>query len=274
MIDQTGTPKAELTQGEHKSIQTDRIILVPGPGDEIETIRFIYDLFVHQSRTEVEIASLLNQREVLTDLGRAWTRAIVHQILINEKYVGNNVWNRSSCKLKGKRVYNAPDRWIRHDKAFEPIVDDETFQAAQRIIDERSRSYSNEELLDLLRGLLEQHGYLSGVIIDELEFGPSSSVYRNKFGSLIRAYELIGFMPERDYRYIEINRALRRMYPGFIDATIRGIQEIGGKVRLDPESDLLNVNDEFTASLCLVRSQETGAGTYRWHVRFDMGLPP
>ena len=108
LIDQNGAPKAELTQGEHKSIQTDRIILVPGPSDEIETIRFIYDLFVHQSRTEAEIANLLNQREVLTDLGRAWTRATVHQILINEKYVGNNVWNRSSCKLKGKRDPTRP----------------------------------------------------------------------------------------------------------------------------------------------------------------------
>ena len=126
----------------------------------------------------------------------------------------------------------------------------------------------------MLRGLLEQHGYLSGIVIDELEFGPSSSAYRSRFGSLIRAYELIGFTPDRDYRYIEINRALRRMYPGFIDATIRGIQEIGGKVQLDAETDILNVNDEFTASLCLVRSQETVAGTYRWHVRFDMGLRP
>jgi DNA invertase Pin-like site-specific DNA recombinase len=44
LIDQNGTPKAELTHGEHKSIQTDRIILIPGPTDEIETIRFIYDL--------------------------------------------------------------------------------------------------------------------------------------------------------------------------------------------------------------------------------------
>ena len=150
----------------------------------------------------------------------------MHQILINEKYVGNNVWNRSSCKLKGKRVSNPPDRWIRHDKAFDPIVDDETFQAAQKIISERARSYSDEELLDLLRGLLEQHGYLSGIVIDELEFGPSSSAYRSRFGSLIRAYELIGFTPERDYRYIEINRALRRMYPGFIDAQYAAFRKL------------------------------------------------
>ena len=57
-------------------------------------------------------------------------------------------------------------------------MDDETFQAAQRIIGERAKHYSDEELLDLLRGLLERHRYLSGIIIDELELGPSSSAFR------------------------------------------------------------------------------------------------
>jgi DNA invertase Pin-like site-specific DNA recombinase len=274
LIDQSGAPKTELGRGEHKSIQTDRIILIPAPEQEIETIRFIYQSFASGGKTETEIASTLNERGVLTDLGRPWTRATVHQILINEKYVGNNVWNRCSCKLKGHRIHNPPERWVRHDKAFESIVDDETFQAAQGIIGDRARHYSDEELLDLLRGLLEKHGYLSGIIIDELELGPSSSAYRSRFGSLLRAYELIGFTPERDYRYIEINRALRRMYPGLIGATVCGIEAIGGMVRQDRDTDLLDINDEFTASLCLVRSQETPSGTYRWHIRFDMGLRP
>jgi DNA invertase Pin-like site-specific DNA recombinase len=274
LIDQNGTPKAELVRGEHKSIQTDRIILIPGPDQEIETVRFIYDSFVSGGRTESEIASTLNDRGLVTDLGRAWTRATVHQILINEKYVGNNVWNRCSCKLKGHRIHNSPERWVRHDKAFESIVDDETFEAAKKIINDRAKYYSDEELLDLLRGLLDRHGYLSGIIIDELELGPSSSAYRSRFGSLIRAYELIGFTPERDYRYVEINRALRRMYPNLIAATIRGIEAIGGKVRQDLDTDLLMVNDEFTASLCLVRAQENPSGLHRWHIRFDMGLRP
>jgi DNA invertase Pin-like site-specific DNA recombinase len=274
LIDQNGVPKSQLVRGEHKSIQTDRIILIPGPEQEIETIRFIYESFVSGRRLEAEIATLLNQRGTFTDLDRPWTRATVHQILINEKYVGNNVWNRCSCKLKGRRITNPPEKWVRHDKAFEQIIDDETFEAAQKIIDDRAKHYSDEELLDLLRGLLESHGYLSGIIIDELELGPSSSAYRSRFGSLLRAYELIGFTPERDYRYIEINRALRRMYPGLIALTIGGIEAIGGMVRQDRDTDLLDVNDEFTASLCLVRSQETPSGTHRWHIRFDMGLRP
>jgi hypothetical protein len=85
---------------------------------------------------------------------------------------------------------------------------------------------------------------------------------------------LIGFSPDRDYRYIEINRALRRMYPDLIATTVRGIEDIGGSVRQDLETDLLTVNDEFTASLCLVRAQETMAGAHRWKIRFDTGLRP
>ena len=62
-------------------------------------------------------------------------------------------------------------------------------------------------MLDALRRLMEDHGYLSGLIIDEAERVPSSSAYQGRFGSLLRAYELVGFTPDRDYRYIEINRA-------------------------------------------------------------------
>ena len=32
---------------------------------------------------------------------------------------------------------------------------------------------------------------------------PSSSTFRQRFGSLLRAYELVGYSPSRDYRYIE-----------------------------------------------------------------------
>jgi DNA invertase Pin-like site-specific DNA recombinase len=274
LIDQNGAAKAELVRGEHKSIQTDRIVLIPGPEQEVETIRFIYEAFVTHGKSEREIADSLNIKVISTDLGRPWTRATVHQILINEKYIGNNVWNRCSCKLKGRRVYNPPERWIRHDQAFEPVVDEDTFRSAQAIIADRSKRYSDEDLLDVLRGLLEQHGYLSGIVIDELEIGPSSSAYRTRFGSLLRAYELIGFTPDRDYRYIEINRALRRMYPDFIASTVRGIEAIGGSVHQDGATDLLTVNDEFTASLCLVRSQQTVSGSHRWKIRFDAGLRP
>ena len=272
LIDQNSTVKAQLGRGEHKSIQTDRVILVPGPDEEVAVVREIYDAFVKDAKSEREIADDLNGRCILSDLGRLWTRGTVHQVLINEKYIGNNVWNRSSFKLKTKHVRNSPEIWLRAEGAFAAIVDRAIFDAAQTIIRERSIRLSDEELLDYLRRLLQDHGYLSGLIIDEADMAPSSGTYQSRFGSLLRAYELVGFSPNRDYRYLGINRDLRRMHPEIVAQVIAGIENVGGHVRRDPDTDLLTVNDEFTTSIVVVRCRKTPAGSLRWHIRLDTGL--
>ena len=45
-VNQYGDPQGILDFGEHKSLQTDRVILVPGPDDEIQTVRWIYREFI------------------------------------------------------------------------------------------------------------------------------------------------------------------------------------------------------------------------------------
>jgi DNA invertase Pin-like site-specific DNA recombinase len=87
LIDQAGVAKAVLARGEHKSLQTDRVILIPGPPEEVRTVRWIYRAFVEGGKPEGEIAELLNARGIRTDLGRPWTRGTVHQVLINEKWL-------------------------------------------------------------------------------------------------------------------------------------------------------------------------------------------
>ena len=161
LVDQSGVAKGELARREQKSIQTDRVVLVPATSDEVETVRWMYHAFVVEGRPEREIAAALNARGTLTDLGRAWTRGTVHQLLINEKYIGNNVWNRVSFKLKKKRVRNNPEMWIRAPGAFEPVVDQALFDAARAIIRERSHRLTDEEMLGGLQNLLQQQGYLS-----------------------------------------------------------------------------------------------------------------
>src|SRR6185312_3349812 len=108
LVDEHRQPKAELARGEHKSLQTDRVVLKPGPPSEIEVVQRIYRMFVLNRRSEREIAVLLNAENILTDLDRPWTRGTVHQVLTNEKYIGNNVYNRVSFKLKKARVVNPP----------------------------------------------------------------------------------------------------------------------------------------------------------------------
>jgi hypothetical protein len=206
--------------------------------------------------------------------GRPWTRGTIHQILTNEKYIGNNVYNRISFKLKQRRVANPPSMWIRRENAFEAVIDSDFFAAAKRIIEQRSRRFSDEEMLDRLTSLLDKKGHLSGLVIDEVDDMPSSSVYRSRFGSLLHAYKLVGYQPDRDYQYVEINRALRSMFPGILAETMANIESIGGFVDLNTLTDVLTINDEFTVSIVIARCLRTTSGFLRWKIRFDTGLRP
>ena len=192
----------------------------------------------------------------------------------NEKYIGNNIYNRRSFKLKMHRVVNSPEMWIKKEGAFEGIVPPELFYTAQGILRARAHRYSDEELIEKLRNLYQRHGYLSGLIIDEAEGMPSSAAYAHRFGSLIRAYQTVGFTPDRDYQYLEANQFLRRLHPEIVGQTERMIAEVGGMVERDPATDLLTVNREFTVSLVLARCQLLDNGRRRWKVRFDTSLAP
>ncbi|MEH0166734.1 recombinase family protein [Roseateles microcysteis] len=274
LIDQAGNMKGELSRGEHKSLQTDRVILVPGPDSEVGVVRGIYKWFIDEGLQEMEIARRLNEHGIRTELGRTWTRATVREILTNEKYIGNNVYNRVSFKLKKLRVINQPDMWIRKDGAFDAIVSTEVFFTAQGIIRARSRRFTDEELLEKLRNLYQRRGILSGLIIDEAEEMPSAAAYIHRFGSLIRAYQAVGFTPDRDYAFLEVNKLLRRIHPEIVSRTEHEIQSLGGVVTRDPATDLLEVNREFTVSIVLSRCQNHDDGRRRWKVRFDTGLVP
>lgn len=274
LIDERGNTKGELGRGDRKSLQTDRVVLVPGPAEEVDAVQRMYRLFVIEGRSEREIAVTLNLEGIATDFARPWTRAAVHQVLANEKYIGNNVYNKVSFKLKQRRVVNPREMWIRAEGAYSPVVDQALFERARAIIDARSRHYSDDELLAMLRALLEECGSLSGIVIDEHDEMPSSSAYRYRFGSLLRAYELIGYEPDRDYRYIEVNRALRDAHPKVVASVMAGIASVGGRSERDPVSDLIRVNDEFTASVVIARCCTSATGSLRWRIRLDMGLIP
>lgn len=274
LLDQTGSVKAELSRGEHKSLQTDRVILTPGPGAEVQVVNQIYRWFTDDGLAETEIAVRLNENNIRTDLDRKWSRSTVREVLTNEKYIGNNVYNRRSFKLKKLRVQNTPDMWIKKEGAFESVVSPEVFYIAQGIVRARAYRFSNDELIERLRSLFHNRGFLSGLIIDETEGMPSTSAYIHRFGSLLRAYQTVGFTPDRNYQYLEANQFLRRLHPQIVAQTEKAIGDLGGSIVRDPATDLLHVNKEFTVSLVLARCQTHDNGRNRWKVRFDTGLAP
>jgi hypothetical protein len=164
--------------------------------------------------------------------------------------------------------------WIRLDNAFAPIISAEQFAEALAIVQNRDSHLTNEELLERLRALLSKIGSLSGVLIDEAEEMPSSAIYASRFGGLSRAYALIGYTPLRDFRYIEINRAMRRYYDEQCALIVEELRENGADVKHDPKDGLMQINREFTASLVIARCRETLLGKHRWLIRLENSLNP
>ena len=274
LVDANGVKKAELKMGEQKSLQTDRVVLVAGPAEEVEVVQRIYKQFIRDVKTETEIAARLNAQGIVTDYGRAWNRATVHQVLTNEKYIGNNVYSRTSCKLKKKHVTNPPIEWVRADGVYAGIVESGLFLKAQEMILARSRKYTNDELLEQLRAVLAKHGRISGILIDEMDGLPSSTAFSHRFGTLINAYRLIGYDPGIDFSFIEENRRLRKRHPEIVAEVVQKITALGAHAAWDKETELLDVNHEMRVSIVLCRHTMTGGGASRWLIRLDAGMKP
>lgn len=188
-----GTRGAVLPHGERKGVQSDRMILVPGPAAEVECVRRIYRLFVVNGLTYTAIARLLNREEVLAEGGGPWTMHRVRQILTSEKYIGTNVYGKVRNPLQG-RTFRVPQlEWVRVPKAFEAIVPSELFKIANANIRRHRPSATDEALLDGLRALTAAGVPLSTQAIRDAPSAYCPAVYQRRFGSLSRAYELVGY---------------------------------------------------------------------------------
>lgn len=269
LVDENGIAKEILSFRKRKSIQTDRVILIPGPKNEIKIVNRIYDLFIDNNVPEFIIAERLNEQNIPAENGTLWTRAKIHQILTNEKYIGNNIYNKTSSKLKSRLVKNPKHEWVRCDKAYKPIISKKKYNKAQEIIQLRSIHLTNEDLLEKLKQKLESNGKLSGFIIDEDDTGPSSSVYRTRFGGLLRAYTLIGYKPEHDYSYLKINEALRSFYSEIIEDFKGEILKSNCHIDEYKYAPMLYINDEFLISVLVTKFIHMKSGKLRWKVRFD-----
>jgi DNA invertase Pin-like site-specific DNA recombinase len=274
LIDQSGRHKTVLQPGEQKNIQTDRVIIVPGPEEEIKVVLWIYQMFIDEGKGETEIARVLNAKGVPTENGRPWTQNKVHYVLTAEKYIGNNIYDRRSCKLKSKLVTNPPEEWIRADGAFRAIVEPERFLAAQTIMRWSNRKFSDEELLTNLRALLNQQGRLTSTLIDQAKNLPTANYVAQRFGSLVAAYQALGYKPRLDYSFTKIRNRLFAKCDVFVSFLIERIRNQGEAARWDRRLKILFVNDELKVRVLFMRHNLTSFGTTRWFARLRNELKP
>ena len=202
LISSDGKIKGVLKFGERKSIQSDRVVLIPGPRRELTVLRKIYRLYIVDGKSEREIVDFLNEQKIRSESGRPWSRCCVHSILTNPKYIGTNLFNRKSFKLHSKGVKNPVAAWIYREGAFPAVIPLAQHAKAQKVVLARGFHLSDEQMLEGLRGLLKRVGNLTSLLINSDKETPASCTYQQHFKSLTNAYRLIGFKPSRNYKGI------------------------------------------------------------------------
>lgn len=206
LVSEDRRPKQLLAHGERKGLATDRVILVPGPAQEIQIVREIYRMYVSELLSMAEIVEYLN-REGITYPGKSgWSVRAISNILSNPKYVGCNVFGRTSSKLSTPIIRLPKSDWLMVPEAFEPIVTPEVFHDAQTRIRSLTINQSDEELLSAIKTLWTSDRRLSWDVIAKSTLTASPSTYRERFGSLTRVYDLIGYGSLGEFSFVNTRR--------------------------------------------------------------------
>ncbi len=205
LLSTDGKRKHQLKDGERKSLLTDRVVLVPGSKNQVECVRLMFRMGLRKSYRAV--AQELNSRGIPHLHGKPWTADRVKEVLTNPKYVGCNVWGRTSAKLRSCRRPTDPEQWIVSPTTFRPLVDRRIFDRVQAAHPNHRVPIPNALLLEKLRGLLASVGKLSAPIVLQSQGMPHPATYVRHFGSLRQAFELVGYrLPSRQLGISEQSR--------------------------------------------------------------------
>ncbi|MBB4257307.1 recombinase family protein [Bradyrhizobium sp. CIR3A] len=255
LVDESLHPKGLLRKGEYKSLKSDRVLVQAGSNEENRTVRWIFDQFVEERKCDAEIARTLNQAQVNNHHGRPWTPLMIHNVLKNENYIGKVVYNRTSKQLGQKLRSNPPEQWVRATGAIKPIVDEDVFERARRIMADRYIAISEDEMLKRLRTALARRGRLTTRIINSTPGLPCSDSYVDHFGSLRKAYALVGYTASRDCDWFDCrdnSSAILAQNREHIRVALQKLQTEGG-TKVIPNEFGATLNGKLYLSFVLAR---------------------
>ena len=191
LLNEARQPVQVLQPGERKSIQNQRVTLTLGEEREVVVVRRIFREFTDGGRHEQAIAEGLNRDGIPSPGGRTWDGAKVRDILMDERYTGTMVYNRTTQKLKTPSRANPKEKWIRTPESFERVIEPEVFAKAQQIFAERARFYTPSYMLEKLESLFQSHGIIRPSLVSATQDMPSPSTYLKHFGSMDAAFQQV-----------------------------------------------------------------------------------
>jgi DNA invertase Pin-like site-specific DNA recombinase len=263
LVDREGRRKGEMRPGQRKSFQDDRVILIPGPKQEVKAVRDVFRLYAEEGYSATQLATHLNQQGFRNSYGRAWTNDTVNDLLRNERYIGTLTYNRISLKLQSPQIINPKTKWIRGKGAIQPIVAERLFALTQARLG-RGREFSDDDLLNRLTAVWCVKGQLTGNTITECPGSPSLTTLKQRFGGLKQAFKLVGYRQTHRYRYAKFADTLRLADRELIYRLTCLTAGHGGLLNLDPISTSFKVDGGYTVSTVILPYTRRKGGRPGW----------
>jgi DNA invertase Pin-like site-specific DNA recombinase len=269
LLDTHGTPKQLLADFERKSLTTERVILVPGPADEIAVVQRIFREYAHEQLSLTNIARNLNNEGISFVQGGKWTTTTVAHALDRTQYMGTHVWGRTTAYLSSRPKKVSAEQWGICPSAFQPIISRDLFERAQKRLTNITYRVPNEKLLERLRPILKEHGKLTSRIIQRSRLCPGVDTYVRRFGGLLSLYSRLGYDASE-----LINQATSRqrgmlVRHGFIQAFVNGFPSQFEEVRATRRfrAMLRYRRTGLLISVMVARHHPTGTGKARWFIQ-------
>lgn len=139
-----------LEVGQRKS-QDEIVRLTPGPLEEQELVRWMFETYAFGGVSLYEMAITLKERAPI----RTWSTPVVRHILVNPAYVGDLAHGRRPIADDGsQRVVRNPDEWLIVRDAHPALISRELFHAVGKIMGEHRTLTRGSNGQYMLTGLL------------------------------------------------------------------------------------------------------------------------
>jgi len=258
-ISEDGSRTQILRPGELKSISSDRVVLIPGPKEEVEVVLKMFAMAAKTNMGYSAIASELNASGILYKPGRAWADYAVEGILKNKKYAGCHVWNRTTGKLATNRQHNPTKEWVIVPNAFEPLVSLSTYDKAQALRPKGNR-WTKEQLLEKVEQLRSHSAEQGGPCLTTLRRRLIGLPYLRSSRGTASLHPAAGPLATRQ-RVVELRNDI-------FDTLLRAFPDTISEFHLSRKSrPLLKLANGRTVSVIVCGRVRRKTGIMRWRFR-------
>ncbi len=223
-----------------------------------------------------DIARYLNLQGTPYIEGRPWANASVGRTLRNPKYVGCNIWGKTTCRLHTRVIAQPSGDWVVRIGAFAPIIDQRTFDRVQFVRKKRLEKPTDEEILRRLKVLLRTKGKLTEKLIANTRNMPTLSTYRWRFGTWRQLYKQIGYdAPSASFSKVDSRTVTLRLRTALLARIAALFPERVTLFRLPRRMrSLIRLDNYLSISLLICPSLPTKKGEFEWKLNpipFEQG---